>query len=209
LFGTVATGSLEEAQVLLKSKRYTQATMLYRKLLQEKEQTTRRAAYEGLIEIYLIRQQVDELFALVEMGLKEYPDDPNGLAAMAAAWGLKAKRSTSFSYKMHQAGQALEFADKALTRDPNNDLALYVKSLINFHMPKFFGRMPSVIDDLKKILQSKGEHKDHFIMDAYWFLAKAHREMRHNDDALAVLNQALKLWPNHPSFLKLYQTYMK
>ena len=152
-------------------------------------------------------RRTDKLFRLMSFVTKNYPNIAEGHAAMAAAWAMKAERSTKFTWKLRQAAEALKASERAISLDENCSLAYFVRGVVDFYMPSFMGKLEEASESFEKILKVRDSNKRSFLVETYYYLALTYRRMRKNDKALKVLERAMKLFPNYRVFRNLYTRY--
>lgn len=189
------------ARRLLDGGKWTAAEAAYRQLATGRG-AIRQIGLHGLGEIFLRMRRIDELFVMTEQAVKEFPDSSDALAAHAAAWAMKAQRSSHLMYKMSQAGKAVEWADRAISIQADQPLAHFVRGLVHFHMPNILNRTASAARDLEAVLASRDKQREHFLVDSYWYLALSYRKIRQTKKAIRILQEAQQRWPQLAAFAK-------
>jgi len=193
----------------MKYKRYVEAETSLESILSNSEYSKIKLVYLKLGEVYLNLERVDKLFRLTNFITKNFPNEAYGFAGLAAAWALKAKRSSKLTWKLRQANDALDNSEIAIKLDKNCALGHFVKGIINFHMPSFMGRMNVCSRSFESVLRAKDNQKSKFLHETYYYLAKAYRKLRKNNKAIRALRNGLKRYPNSRGLKKLLLKYEK
>ena len=193
----------ETAETLRLSSYYDRAAEIYTKLAADKAHPRRREILLGLGECHLMRDRVDDLFALAATAVEDYPDSALAHAGLGLAWAAKARRSRRFFRTLGPAAEASACVSRALRLDPDCALAWFVRGLLHFHMSRWQGNLPEAGRDFKRAIASFDPFASRVRRASYWHLALTHRRLRENRQATLVLERAARLYPDDRRFRDL------
>lgn len=205
----VEKSPLDEARALLRASQLTAARTAYEDLLADPLFSRRREVMFGLGEILLVQRDAEALQALGDLAIKEFPDEPYAWAGRGAALAIKAQASRSHLVKWRYGADALRDSEEALTRDGHCALGLFLKGIINYHMPEFLGNLPDSVRAFEGVLSSLDPRRERVLLPTYQFLALALRRQRNTRGAVRILDQATFRFPQHKPFRQLLEYYRR
>ena len=196
-----------EAESLYKNGRYGDCMKKYEILSNYKDFPKRKIILLRLGEIYLKLKNLDGLLKISKLGIKEFPKDPYPHAGLAAYWAMRAQKSTNYFYKLKDASNALDEANRAIKLKRDCSLALFIKGIIFFHYPRIMGKLEEAASYFKAVLTSLDKYRREVLLDSYYYLALSLRRLRRTEEAITVLKKGLILFPNSIPMRKLYRKY--
>jgi tetratricopeptide (TPR) repeat protein len=149
---------------------------------------------------------LDEVLALFEKQAAENPDDTKVQTALGNAYLNKLFNSPQGPEAGIWGTKADKAFDKALALDNHNWEARYVKAISLSNWPAFLGKQPEAISNLETLVQqqSEGPVQPHYAQ-TYLTLGNLYKQTGKSDQALAMWQQGLALFPDNADLLKQIQ----
>jgi len=149
---------------------------------------------------------IDEVLALYEQQAAENPEDTKAQTALGNAYLNKLFNSPQGPEAGVWGTKADKAFDKALSLDNRNWEARYVKAISLSNWPAFLGKQPEAIANLEILVQqqSEGAVKPHYA-DTYLTLGNLYKQTGKNEQALAMWQQGLALFPDNADIQKQIQ----
>jgi len=149
---------------------------------------------------------LDEVLALYEKQAAENPNDTKAQTALGNAYLNKLFNSPQGPEAGVWGAKADKSFDKALAIDDHNWEARFTKAISLSNWPAFLGKQPEAIANLEILVQqqSQGELQPHYAQ-TYLILGNLYKQTGKNEQALAMWQQGLALFPNDADMLHQVQ----
>jgi tetratricopeptide (TPR) repeat protein len=149
---------------------------------------------------------LDELVALYEKQASENPNDPKAQTALGNAYLQKIFNGAQGPEAGIWGTKADKAFDRALALDDHNWEARFTKAVSLSNWPAFLGKQPEAIANLETLVQqqSQGTLKPEYAQ-TYLILGNLYKQTGKNDQALAMWQQGLALFPEMAEFQKQIQ----
>ena len=149
---------------------------------------------------------LDELVALYEKQASDNPNDPKAQTALGNAYLQKIFNGAQGPEAGIWGNKADKAFDRALALDDHNWDARFTKAVSLSNWPAFLGKQPEAIANLETLVQqqSQGALKPEYAQ-TYLILGNLYKQTGKNDQALAMWQQGLALFPEMAEFQKQIQ----
>ena len=149
---------------------------------------------------------LDEVLALYEKQAADNPNDTKAQTALGNAYLNKLFNSPQGPEAGVWGTKADKAFDRALALDDHNWEARYVKAVSLSNWPAFLGKQPEAIANLETLVQqqSQGELRPEYAQ-TYLILGNLYKQTGKSDQALAMWQQGLALFPGNAEFQKQIQ----
>jgi len=126
----------------------------------------------------------------------KHPDNADLITMLGQAYLMKIRTVTNQMEQGRLAFTALDEFSKALEKDETHFDARWLRSILNYNMPKFLGKLPRAIKDLEKMVeQGGGTAGDDRYARVYYLLGRAYGKAGRAEDAKKTHEKGISLFP--------------